>query len=406
MLPFALTSHARKWVVSAERLREQRAAATERAARLVSKAREVGGEAVEALSCEEERLLVCQFLTIELPQRCAHERVDADERMQMLAALCCLRVHARHSLMELVGGGCLDPRVSMATCRLVAAKIEEAKDLDAAVLESAAHVGRPLILALEPDALALLDRDLCAHLPAVALDGLLSKLDDERSAVPPRAPPRAPPAVKVEPGIAGAAADDSGAVRLRAACAAHVLGPARRADGLLTHSPQQLALAAFCATSRRRGRRGARGWPRSSTAIWTGCATAARRRSSRSARCSARPRRRRPLARRSWRGARGCTTGSSSATSGASCPRRRQRRTAVRAASGGSAPTARSETSRRPPTRRARRSTSSPRSSHAVTEIWKRLYHVMSARAEIARALSINTVAAFWHTSTLHDVWR
>jgi hypothetical protein len=41
-----------------------------------------------------------------------------------------------------------------------------------------------------------------------------------------------------------------------------------------------------------------------------------------------------------------------------------------------------------------------------VTEIWKRLYHVMSARAEIARALSINTVAAFWHTSTLHDVWR
>jgi WD40 repeat protein len=84
MLPFALTSHARKWVFSAEQLREQRAAANERAARLVSKAHEVGGEAVEALSCEEERLLVCKFLTIEPPQLCAHERVNADERMQMI----------------------------------------------------------------------------------------------------------------------------------------------------------------------------------------------------------------------------------------------------------------------------------------------------------------------------------
>ncbi|KAG8468719.1 hypothetical protein KFE25_013802 [Diacronema lutheri] len=244
MLGFAQTSHGRKWTYAPDNLDELRRASNARGAAHVSAGPQLEGEPVEPLSPEEELALLRKFATHDLPLICAAERVRASararERIRALACVFLVRVYAARSMMEVCGGGVLDPRVVLCTCVLVAAKVEEAKEVDAAALEAASQVSRALILAVEPDVLAALDHDLCAHSPIGALDGLLHALAEDGGGVQyVKAEPGAPPAETASVQRAHAHA------RLRAACVGLALGAGARADGLLRYSPQQLALAAF-----------------------------------------------------------------------------------------------------------------------------------------------------------------
>ncbi|KAJ1638845.1 hypothetical protein T492DRAFT_941239 [Pavlovales sp. CCMP2436] len=238
MLKFPETSHGRNWTHAGGTLRELRRVANERAARQVSQSHQLEDQPAEPLSPDEELLLVRRFVCHDLQQLCAHKRVRALERVQMLAAVYFSRVYAVRSMMEVCGGGVLDPRVVMCTCVLLAAKVEEAKDLDAAALESGAHLSRQLILALEPDVLTALHFDLCAHSPLACLDGYLQALGQGAGGAPPE------PAA-VEPAVVGAPAADGSLAVLRSACVQAIFGPALRCDALLRFSPHQVALAAL-----------------------------------------------------------------------------------------------------------------------------------------------------------------
>lgn len=251
MLSFPQSSHGRKWTFALDDLTEMRRAANERAVAHVLEGHELEEEAVTPLTPAEELCLVRKFALRDLPHACAGDRgrehaLQVPERVRVLALLYFTRVYAVRSMMEYSGGGVLDPRVVMCTAVLIAAKVEEAKELDASFLEATSHVSRQLILALEPDVLAALDYDLCAHSPLTVLDGLLHALMDEARAAP-------GPTLKLEAGTTESGAQfvaeshERAAAGLRAACVAFIVGPALRADGLLRYSPQQLALAALAA---------------------------------------------------------------------------------------------------------------------------------------------------------------
>lgn len=249
MLAFEQTSHGRRWTFDARDLAEMRRAANARAARQVLEGGAREPEAERPLSPGEELQLLRKLAWHDLPDLCVPDPErptlpHVPERVRMLALLYCLRVYAVRSMMEDSGGGVLDPRVLACTALLLAAKVEEHKELDAALLEGRAHVSRQLILALEPDVLAALGHDLCAHSPLLPLDGLLHALAAEAPAAAP--PPPAPRVqVKSEGGEPAAAPPEPALAGLRAACVAFLLGPALRADGFLRFSPQQLALAAL-----------------------------------------------------------------------------------------------------------------------------------------------------------------